>query len=455
MPVIHTNREANQAIDAVLVEQLEKRFSPAGIRRRRLRRYRSVLWLVWVNVLDGLKRLFDLIISGVLLCVLSPGLLLLYVWNRIGGGALLRSPRLGRWGCAFEEYSFSTGFGRQLPALVNVLLGDMSLIGPRPIAPGAVSAAERLAWKRFNIRPGLLCLWWVRLRANIAYGTETGCDVEYVHTQSFMGDLGIALRAIPASLYGEGVAAAPDRVELLGITIDNLTMEEAVEDLLTKAKGSSPSQVCFVNADCANIAWNDAEYRAVLASSALVLADGIGMKLAGRMLNNNIRQNVNGTDLLPRLCKLLEKQGLGVYLLGGRPGVAADVESWMKSQFPELLVCGTHHGYFSPEELPAIIAEIRASRAHVLLVALGVPQQEEWVSGHLRESGAMLGMGVGGLFDFYSGRIPRAPAWIREIGMEWLYRLSMEPRRMWRRYFIGNLIFLSRVLRVRFGATSP
>ena len=124
----------------------------------------------------------------------------------------------------------------------------------------------------------------------------------------------------------------------------------------------------------------------------------------------------------------------------------------MRSQFPELPVRGYHHGYFSPEELPEVIADIKASRAEVLLVAFGVPKQDQWIEEHLGETGALLAMGVGGLFDFYSGRIPRAPAWIREVGMEWFYRFWQEPRRMWRRYFVGNAVFLTRVVRERLGS---
>jgi N-acetylglucosaminyldiphosphoundecaprenol N-acetyl-beta-D-mannosaminyltransferase len=452
MPTINPNEQANAHSRTILIEHMERRFSPRGIRRRRYERLRSVFWLVWVNALAGTKRLLDLAISGLLLFVSAPLALALYCANRLKGGTIERSPRIGRWGLIFDEYSFSCGFARHLPSLINVWRGDMSLIGPRSIAPGSVSASERLAWKRFNTRPGLLCLWWIRSRANIAYGTEIGADVEYVETQSFMGDMGIALRAVPAAFYGEGVAVAPDRVELLGITVNNLTMEEAVDEIVRKAKGAMPSQVCFVNADCANIAWNNAEYRGILRDSGLILADGIGMKLAGRLLNRNIRQNVNGTDLLPRLCKVLELERLGVFLLGGGSGVAEDVGRWMARNFPNMPRCGHHHGYFPDEELPKILDEIRSSNASMLLVAFGVPKQEQWISAHLQETGARVVMGVGGLFDFYAGRIPRAPAWVREIGMEWCYRFCQEPRRMWRRYFVGNVVFLGRVLRERFRA---
>ncbi len=325
----------------------------------------------------------------------------------------------------------------------------MSFIGPRPVSPGEVSSSDRLAWKRFDIRPGFFCLWWIRSRANIGYGTEAVADSEYIDSQTFLGDLGIALRAIPASLYGQGAALAPDRVDLLGIPINNLSMEEAIESIIQKAYGTMPSQVCFVNADCANIACHDAPYEKILRSCGFVLADGIGVKLAGKILNRNIRQNVNGTDMLPPLCAALEREEIGVYLLGGKPGVAADVARWMSKEFPGLPIRGHRHGYFPERELNAVLSDIKASGARILLVAFGVPMQEKWIQDHLNETGAMLAMGVGGLFDFYSGRIPRAPSWMREIGMEWLFRFWQEPRRMWRRYFVGNLLFLGRVLRDR------
>jgi N-acetylglucosaminyldiphosphoundecaprenol N-acetyl-beta-D-mannosaminyltransferase len=453
MPASKIDEESDLRGNSALIEELESRFSPGGIRRKQFRRYRSIVWLFWVNSLAGAKRLFDFTISSVVLLIALPFLLLLYVANRLKGGALVRTLRLGRWGVNFDEYSFSSGFARRLPSLINVWLGDMSLIGPRAISPGAVSPSERLTWKRFNTRPGLLCLWWIRSRANIAYGTEVGADVEYVDTQSFTGDLGIALRAVPAAFYGEGVTEAPAQVDLLGITVDNLTMDEAVEEILQRTRRAKPSQVCFVNADCANIAWNDAGYREILDKCDLVLADGIGMKLAGRLLNRNIRQNVNGTDLFPRLCKSLQLEGSGVFLLGGKPGVAEDVGRWMKEHYPNLILSGHRHGYFSSEEAPEILAAISNSAAKVLLVAFGVPKQERWIDAHLQETGASVSMGVGGLFDFYSGRVPRAPAWVREVGMEWCYRFVHEPRRMWRRYFVGNFIFLSRVMGERFRAS--
>jgi len=291
--------------------------------------------------------------------------------------------------------------------------------------------------------------------ANIAYSGEAQSDQEYVESQTMRGDFGIALRAIPALLYGEGIAVTQDIVSILGVTINNLTMTDALEWTAARAAGESAGQICFYNADCANIACRDAEYRDVLLRADLVLADGIGLKLAGKLLASEIRQNVNGTDMFPRLCETLSGTGAGIFLLGARPGVPEKVRDWIVERYPETVVSGCHHGYFLEAEEDAVIREIAASRASVLLVAFGAPRQDKWIRGHLNETGVKVAMGVGGLFDFFSGRIPRAPAWMREIGCEWLYRFYQEPRRMWKRYFVGNAVFLWRVLRARKQPATP
>ena len=141
---------------------------------------------------------------------------------------------------------------------------------------------------------------------------------------------------------------------------------------------------------------------------------------------------------------------MGLYLLGGRPGVAEGVRDWLAQEHPEVKVSGYHHGYFTSEEEPEVIGHIADSGAKLLLVALGAPRQDMWISENLERTGVRVAMGVGGLFDFYSGRTPRAPQWLREMGLEWLYRFGQEPGRMWKRYFVGNALFLIRVIKARF-----
>jgi N-acetylglucosaminyldiphosphoundecaprenol N-acetyl-beta-D-mannosaminyltransferase len=447
------------------IEQAQRRFSAWGRTRARLRR--TVLAAGWSAVLllvPAAKRAFDLVSAGGLFLLILPVLLLAGAVLAVRGGPVLcRTACCGRWGVVFNLLTLATPPGRfgralactrlnQAPVLWNVVRGDLSLVGPRVAAVAALDPRDAAVRRRLCVRPGLVCLWWLRRRANIDYGGELVADVEYVEGRSFHGDLALLFRAVPALLYGAGVTAPPGRIRILGLTIDNLTMDEAVDAIRARLEpGSAPSLVCFVNPHCANIACRDPAYFRVLDRAGLCLADGIGMKLAGRLLGQPVRQNVNGTDLFPRLCEILAGTEKGLFLLGARPGVAEAVRDWVRQHYPNTVVSGVQHGYFSADDEPAVRRRIADSGAAVLLVAFGVPRQELWLQQHLVETGVRVGMGVGGLFDFYSGRIPRAPLWLREMGLEWVYRVIQEPRRMWKRYIVGNVAFLARVGLERLG----
>jgi N-acetylglucosaminyldiphosphoundecaprenol N-acetyl-beta-D-mannosaminyltransferase len=237
------------------------------------------------------------------------------------------------------------------------------------------------------------------------------------------------------------------RIRLFGIPLDNVTMTEAIAAILQRLEGGAPQQACFVNADCVNLSYRHPNYLETLQQADLVFADGIGMRIAAAALGHSIQENLNGTDLFPCLCEALERAGKSLFLLGARPGVADEVRGWVARQFPSLHVAGCHHGYFSPDEQHAVIRRIADSGADLLLVAFGAPRQDLWIRRHLGDLGVGVAMGVGGLFDFYSGRTPRAPRWMRHRGLEWLYRLYQEPGRLWKRYLIGNPRFLLRLAR--------
>lgn len=243
------------------------------------------------------------------------------------------------------------------------------------------------------------------------------------------------------------IASGKSRIELCGLPVDNVTMAEAVDALEERLWSRRRTQVFFLNADCVNISDRDQSYREVVRRGDLVFADGSGMRLAGKLLGRPVVDNVNGTDLFPRLCERLAKTGHRVFLLGARPGVAESVRERMTHDHPGLEVCGVHHGYFPKDRSHQVIQRIRDSRADVVLVAFGAPLQEKWIAEHIDATGATVVLGVGGLFDFASGRMPRAPMWMRRMGLEWVYRFWREPRRMWRRYWVGNFVFVARVLR--------
>jgi N-acetylglucosaminyldiphosphoundecaprenol N-acetyl-beta-D-mannosaminyltransferase len=229
------------------------------------------------------------------------------------------------------------------------------------------------------------------------------------------------------------------------LPLHNLTMTEALDTLTRWVKNGECKQVSFLNAHCVNVAQRDPLYRKALFDSDLVLADGIGVKLAYQHQGGELKDNVNGTDLFPLLCRHLQQSGgARVFLLGGRPGVAEDVARWMTRDYPLVEIVGFHHGYFKDDD--KLVEQIRRSGVELVLVAMGVPRQERWIADNLSRLGSVV-LGVGGLFDFYSGRQRRAPLWIRRLSLEWAYRLWREPGRMWKRYLIGNVVFLWRLAR--------
>ncbi|PWM75394.1 MAG: glycosyltransferase, partial [Lentisphaerae bacterium] len=190
------------------------------------------------------------------------------------------------------------------------------------------------------------------------------------------------------------------------------------------------------------------EYFRLMKERFEVLADGIGLVIAGKLTGQRLRENINGSDMYPHLCEMAEKNGFSIYLLGARPGVAETMRRKTLESYPLLKFAGVRDGCFDLDAgAEQVVAAINASGADILLVAFGVPRQEKWLERWGEQLAAPVRIGVGGLFDFYSGRIRRAPLWMREIGMEWSFRLLMEPRRLFKRYIIGNPLFLWRVVR--------
>lgn len=239
-------------------------------------------------------------------------------------------------------------------------------------------------------------------------------------------------------------------VNLLDIPIWNVRIAEAIELLRDALCRPVQTEVFFVNAHCINVARRDDEYRRLLMNADYVFADGVGMRIAARSMGVRLVDNVNGTDLYPLLCASLEGTGTRMFLLGSAPGVAERVREYTLRNWPGLEISGVHHGYFDENEEEALIASIRRAGTDLLLVGMGVPRQEKWIARVLPATRVRVAMGVGGLFDVYSGKVWRPPMWMRRIGLEWMGRLvpgKGEPGRLWRRYLIGNVQFLVLVVR--------
>ncbi|WP_269933380.1 WecB/TagA/CpsF family glycosyltransferase [Aminobacter sp. HY435] len=240
---------------------------------------------------------------------------------------------------------------------------------------------------------------------------------------------------------------------ILGIDVASASRQQALALLSGLIASKTFAKVSFLNAHNANIACSDSEFAAAL-SHFLVLADGIGVDIASRLLYGApFPDNLNGTDFVPALLRSSD-QPLTVALLGAKQAHADHAADRLAELAPQHRYIVVHDGYFTAEEEPAIVAEIGSLRPDILLVAMGVPRQELWIERNIRAEHCTLPIAVGALLDFLSGSVPRAPLWMRRLRLEWLFRLMLEPGRLWRRYVVGNPLFLLRVLRQKFAARS-
>ena len=400
--------------------------------------------------MDRWLRIIDLALVSPALVLLSPLLIVRAVIARLGTGRFLQlSKRVGRGRRVFTELHFGgSAPGGGLARLFNVMRGDLSLTGPDALTPPDCARIGIEDAVRFDVRPGIVSAHGLRRRLGIAFEPEPETARHSVEQRSVRGAIGLLARAAAASLLaGRGARRRPLCFEIFDVPVVNTNMDEAVAWMTTCAALGRPTFAAFVNTDCLNIAYRNAGYRSVLRTADRVYADGIGIRIAGRFRGIRVTDNVNGTDLMPRLCAGAAMRNLSVFFLGARPSVAVRAAAALQNRIPGLRIAGTHHGYFRPDQEDQVIGLINGSGADILVVALGAPRQELWLARNARRLIPALRLGVGGCFDFYAERIPRAPMWMREVGLEWVWRLGQEPRRMWRRYLVGNLVFLYRAWR--------
>ncbi len=399
--------------------------------------------------MQSVSRLVDIVAAAVLLLFLSPLILARGLIGWLATGKVFsRVERVGADGGAFILWRLSGDFpGRSLATAFSLLIGDMSLAGPRALTATQTGMAVADPVRR-SVKPGVFSPVDVRRSLGLDWESEGSFERDFVHDQGPLSGAATALRTLVArGLSGGANRPSPPTISFFGIEIRNTDMGEALDWIMQRAESRCPSLLAFVNPDCLNSAHDDEGYRSILRGADRVLPDGIGVHLGCRIKGLRLVSNLNGTDLFPRLCQRAADRGASLFLLGARPGVAAAAAENMQRRIPALRIAGTHHGYFEADETQAVVETINRSGADILLVAMGAPRQEAWLAEHADALSVPVRMGVGGLFDFYSGRVKRAPVWVREIGMEWVWRILMEPRRMWRRYVVGNPRFLFRVWR--------
>jgi exopolysaccharide biosynthesis WecB/TagA/CpsF family protein len=222
----------------------------------------------------------------------------------------------------------------------------------------------------------------------------------------------------------------------------------AVEDIRNAIDTRSRQIFAFCNMHTFNMAMRRPEFAEAL-SNATVFNDGLGIDIASLILfGSKFPENLNGTDLTPALLASFNRE-VAVFLVGSSPGVAADAATVLSAHHPFVQIVGTRHGFFTHAESAALVAEIRAAQTELLVVGMGNPRQELWAAEIAQKSGAVV-LCVGAFIDFAAGRVARAPRWIRQMRCEWIYRMVLEPSRLWRRYIGGACPFLYTVILERF-----
>jgi N-acetylglucosaminyldiphosphoundecaprenol N-acetyl-beta-D-mannosaminyltransferase len=237
--------------------------------------------------------------------------------------------------------------------------------------------------------------------------------------------------------------SSTNRAELLDLHFDVETMEGAVARCVAWCEEPrAPHTVITANSGIVCMMRSDPELRQACAAGDLIVADGMPIVWTSRMTDVPFPERVSGVDLMTRLLEAGARRGLSAYFLGAKPEVVARLAELCEERFPGLKIAGYRDGYFKPDQHPAIVEAIREAKPHLLFVGMPTPFKEVWCERHRERLDVPVIMGVGGSFDVLAGHVRRAPLWMQRIGMEWSWRLMMEPRKMWKRYLVTNTQFI-------------
>jgi N-acetylglucosaminyldiphosphoundecaprenol N-acetyl-beta-D-mannosaminyltransferase len=237
-----------------------------------------------------------------------------------------------------------------------------------------------------------------------------------------------------------------DKVTILGVTIDNITEEEAAQK--TKKLIEESNKTCKIivapNVEFIMQAQKDKEFYDILKNAELATPDSIGVMIAGKLQKNRFKQRIPGQAYFRKILETAEKEGWTVYLLGGKDDIPLKAKENVEKIYPNLKIVGYHEGFFERDSEEEVINQINELKPNVLFVAMGAPKQEKWIDKHKNELKVDVAAGQGGTFDYEAGNIKRAPRWIQKIGMEWLWRLILQPSRIKRMYVLP--IYLLKII---------
>lgn len=246
------------------------------------------------------------------------------------------------------------------------------------------------------------------------------------------------------------------KIKVLGTSLTLCTKEQLLEAMGDMVESGRKGMVLSGNVHSFNIAYRHYWFRDLFNQADIVRLDGAGLALAAKMLGHqNVPNRITWADFTWDLAAYSERHGFNLFLLGGQPGIAEGAASCLVDRFPHLRNVGAYHGYFDKTaghpENEEVIQMISAAKPSILIIGFGMPVQEKWLMENWGRIDANVVLTGGAVFDYITGTLRRGPRWMTDHGLEWLARLVIEPRRLWRRYLIGNPVFLWRVIRERLG----
>lgn len=248
-------------------------------------------------------------------------------------------------------------------------------------------------------------------------------------------------------IQNEKVLGTNKRIKMMDTSIDVLSYNETIELVEKYVKTKTPLHLMGVNADKINELNKNPKLKEIVNSCGVINADGASVVLASKFLGEPLPERVAGVDLMESLVSLSADKGYSVYLLGAKQEVVEKTAEVLKSRYPSLNICGFRNGYFTTDDWKGIADELNTLNPDFIFVGITSPLKEYLIE-YLQNNGNKgVFMGVGGSFDVISGNIARAPVWMQEHNLEWLFRVSQEPKRLFKRYFVGNTVFIVSVLK--------
>lgn len=333
---------------------------------------------------------------------------------------------------------------------LHYLKGDLDLVGPARVSPERALSLNSDQSQRFAVAPGLIDPYKIKLASGIAYSNEMQIASDFARHANRLRRLQLVFTWLVQLIIRNNrkALAHSESFALFDVVIKNITMQKAVATIVkaldTSFSNKPIARFAFVNADCANKVYQDREYRQILNNFDAVFPDGIGIKIAAGMHGIALKENVNGTDMFPILCGQLQESDKRVYFHGASHKVIEQMVKKLRKAYPYLQIAGYSDGYSYAAKPKELCDRINQSGADLLFIAMGAPKQERWIQENADLLAVKAVIGVGGLFDFYSGSVSRAPMWFRELSIEWVWRIIQQPRDKFLRYLIGNPLFILR-----------